>query len=70
MSTLIIKFNFQYSGNLVEFGFESPGSCLIAREHIETCREAVNKDIEKKIEHLLDECLESILIDENNESLS
>ena len=52
-------------GNMIEFGFDSPGSCLIARESIEVQRSALKVKIEEEIESILLECAEDILVDED-----
>ena len=49
---------------MIEFGFDSPGSCLIARENIEEQRQSLKSKIGSQVESLLIECSEDILIDE------
>eukprot|EP00816_Leptocylindrus_hargravesii_P012691 CAMPEP_0196824042 /NCGR_PEP_ID=MMETSP1362-20130617/90151_1 /TAXON_ID=163516 /ORGANISM="Leptocylindrus danicus, Strain CCMP1856" /LENGTH=113 /DNA_ID=CAMNT_0042204153 /DNA_START=837 /DNA_END=1178 /DNA_ORIENTATION=+ len=51
-------------GNMLEFGFESSGSCLIARDHLESYRVNLKEMIQANIEYLFRDCTEDILIDE------
>lgn len=58
---------FVLPGNMLEFGFESSGSCLIARDHLEKCRVSLKEMILVNIESLFRDCAESILIDEDDD---